>query len=41
MTRRFPISLSALRDIGWAKWDPIGLGDGACPDEGCADEYDT
>ena len=35
------IKLSALRDIGWKLWDPIGLGS---PGEGwpehCADEYD-
>ena len=40
------ISLSRLRDIGWSKWDPIGLlGDGQkWNDENClsfADEYDS
>jgi hypothetical protein len=31
--------LSRLREIGWAKWDPIGVGG---PDHGWpADEYDT
>lgn len=38
--------LSRLRDIGWSKWDPIGLlGDGQkWDDEDCqqfADEYDS
>lgn len=35
------IQLSRLREIGWRRWDPIGLGiDGCAPDEGCVDEYD-
>lgn len=35
------IQISALRDIGWTLWDPIGLAgsDGAWPTN-CADEYD-
>jgi hypothetical protein len=28
--------LSRLREIGWAKWNPIGL----TPDDDCSDEYD-
>ena len=33
------IQLSRLREIGWTKWDPIGVGG---PDYGWpADEYDT
>ncbi len=40
------IKLSRLRDIGWSKWDPIGLlGDGQqWDDEDCqpfANEYDS
>ena len=40
------IKLSRLRDIGWSKWDPIGLlADGQkWDDEDCqpfADEYDS
>ena len=39
MTDRPAIQLSCLREIGWAKWDPIGVGG---PDNGWpADEYDT
>jgi len=39
MTNRPPFQLSRLREIGWAKWDPIGVGG---PDHGWpADEYDT
>jgi hypothetical protein len=36
------IKLSALRDIGWGRWDPIGLAlrDGGWPAD-CADEYDS
>ena len=42
MTRRLPINLSALRDIGWTHWDPIGIAQLVDRfDEGCADEYDT
>jgi hypothetical protein len=41
MTRR-KVQIGELRTIGWAKWDPIGLGDddGNCPD-GVVDEYDS
>lgn len=40
------VKLSRLRDIGWSKWDPIGLlGDGQrWEDDACrpfVDEYDT
>lgn len=43
MTSQPPIKLSRLRDIGWAKWDPIGL---LLPEETWegqtfADEYDS
>lgn len=39
MTSRPKFQLSRLREIGWSKWDPIGLGG---PDYGWpADEYDT
>lgn len=39
MNDRPTIQLSRLREIGWAKWDPIGVGG---PDhEWPADEYDT
>lgn len=39
MSSRPTFQLSRLREIGWAKWDPIGLGG---PDHGWpADEYDT
>jgi len=39
MTSRPTFQLSSLREIGWAKWDPIGVGG---PDHGWpADEYDT
>ncbi|WP_461457581.1 hypothetical protein [Parasphingorhabdus sp.] len=39
MTKQPTFQLPRLRDIGWAKWDPIGLGG---PDEGWpADEYDS
>lgn len=39
MTTRPTFQLSRLREIGWAKWDPIGIGgrDHGWP----ADEYDT
>lgn len=38
MTVRPKFKLSVLRDIGWSKWDPIGVGG---PDHGWpADEYD-
>ena len=39
MAARPTFQLSHLRDIGWAKWDPIGVGGphGGWP----ADEYDT
>jgi len=39
------IQISRLREIGWSKWDPIGLsqmGDDDWKDGGpCADEYDS
>ena len=39
MTARPTFQLTHLREIGWAKWDPIGVGG---PDDGWpADEYDT
>jgi hypothetical protein len=39
MTNHPSFDLSALREIGWAKWDPIGVGG---PKDGWpADEYDT
>ena len=39
MTTRPKIQLSRLREFGWSKWDPIGVGG---PDRGWpADEYDT
>lgn len=39
MTNHPTLKLSHLREIGWAKWDPIGVGG---PDHGWpADEYDT
>ena len=39
MTTLPTFQLSRLREIGWAKWDPIGVGG---PDHGWpADEYDT
>ncbi len=39
MTNRPTFQLSRLREIGWSKWDPIGVGG---PDDGWpADEYDT
>jgi hypothetical protein len=39
MTVRPTFQLSHLREIGWSKWDPIGVGG---PDDGWpADEYDT
>lgn len=36
------IQLSVLRDIGWEKWDPIGLAvrEGCWPAD-CEDEYDS
>ncbi|HEX8257399.1 MAG TPA: hypothetical protein VF589_07185 [Allosphingosinicella sp.] len=38
MTTRPPFKLSRLRDIGWSRWDPIGLsGMESTPD----DEYDS
>jgi len=38
MTIRPTFQLSRLREIGWAKWDPIGVGG---PNHGWpADEYD-
>jgi hypothetical protein len=39
MISRPTFQLSRLREIGWAKWDPIGVGG---PDHGWpADEYDA
>lgn len=38
MTDRPKFSLSSLREIGWVKWDPVGVGG---PEHGWpADEYD-
>lgn len=34
---RRPVAMSRLRDIGWAHWDPIGIGP---PQPEFADEYD-
>ncbi|WP_109315411.1 hypothetical protein [Pseudovibrio ascidiaceicola] len=41
--KRTQISLSKLRDIGWAEWDPIGLlgSDEQWDHQSFADEYDT
>ena len=38
MTTRPKFKLSRLREIGWAKWDPIGLGG---TDDRPEDEYDS
>ena len=39
MTTRPTFQLSRLREIGWSKWDPIGVGG---PDnDWLADEYDS
>ena len=39
MSGRPSFPLSRLREIGWSKWDPIGVGG---PDHGWpADEYDS
>ena len=39
MSSRPPVQLSALRDIGWSKWDPIGLSfDGGWHDSNAADD---
>ena len=38
MTARPKFKLSRLREIGWAKWDPIGLGG---TDDWPDDEYDS
>lgn len=39
MTMQPKFRLSRLREIGWSKWDPIGVGG---PDHGWpADEYDN
>jgi hypothetical protein len=35
-----PIQLSCLREIGWSKWDPIGLKDVAQESDAVASEYD-
>ena len=39
MTTHPTFKLSHLREIGWAKWDPIGVG--GSDHEWPADEYDT
>ena len=43
MTMRPQVKVSALRDIGWAEWDPIGLQkiEGGWEQSSAADEYDT
>ena len=43
MTMRRKVKVSALRDIGWAEWDPIGLQEieGGWEGSPAADEYDT
>lgn len=43
MSSRPPVKLSALRDIGWREWDPIGLRtlEGGWEDSSAADEYDS
>ena len=43
MTMRLKANVSALRDIGWAEWDPIGLQEteGGWDGSPAADEYDT
>jgi hypothetical protein len=38
MSAGFRATLDALREIGWAEWDPIGLLDQRAH---CEDEYDT
>jgi hypothetical protein len=42
MSSRPPVKLSVLRDIGWSKWDPIGLTsiEGGWKGSNAADEYD-
>lgn len=39
MTTRPKFQLSRLREIGWAKWDPIGVG--GPENDWPADEYDA
>jgi hypothetical protein len=43
MSSRPPVKLSALRDIGWREWDPIGLSniEGGWEGSSAADEYDN
>jgi hypothetical protein len=39
MTSRPTFEVSRLREIGWSKWDPIGVG--GLDDDWPADEYDA
>jgi hypothetical protein len=43
MSSQPPVKLSALRDIGWREWDPIGLQtiEGGWQGSSAADEYDN
>ena len=43
VSKRPPVKLSMLRDIGWREWDPIGLAgiDGEWANGAAADEYDA
>ena len=43
MARRQTVKLSVLRDIGWDRWDPIGLNgsEGGWRRNNAADEYDS
>jgi hypothetical protein len=36
-----PIQISRLREIGWSKWDPIGLKDVVQQSDAVASEYDS
>jgi hypothetical protein len=42
MSSQAPPKLSLLRDIGWSRWDPIGLNgaEGGWQNSNAADEYD-
>jgi hypothetical protein len=42
MCSRPPLKLSLLRDIGWSRWDPLGLNGswGGWQHSNAADEYD-
>src|SRR5436305_6809761 len=42
MSSQAPPKLSLLRDIGWSRWDPIGLNgsEGGWQHSDAADEYD-